>query len=235
MREKKINDNQELLRLREEGLKLKDIARWYWEEKGIRVSPQALCKRLKRLAPPPHMPYFNSLTQKEKKFCVMKVQGETSTQSALKSFECGSMDSAKNIGSQLMRKPEIEMSINELLDYVGLDKTYRLRRLKQIIDCSDLGLAHEGLKTSFKLDGSFIERNLNLNLNADVRPEEEESLRELARALARQKIIDVHKEEVSEQGISDNGEKVPGDVIEVPASDSLESNKEVEGDGDGAS
>jgi hypothetical protein len=71
------------------------------------------------------------------------------------SYDVTSRESAKSLSSQLMAKPEIQMSITELMDYCGIDKPYRVRRLKNIIDCRDLNIAHKGLDMSFKLDGSY--------------------------------------------------------------------------------
>lgn len=148
MRQRKTND-QEILRLLKEGKNQKEIAQHFG------VSPVAICKRIKRLAPPPEMPHFDQLTDKEKKFVLEKVKGKSNIQAATQSYDVTSKESAKVIGSQLMAKPGIEMSIIELMDYCGIDKPYRIRRLKQIIDASDLNIAHKGLDTSFKLDGSY--------------------------------------------------------------------------------
>lgn len=151
MRQRKTND-QEILRLLQEGKNQKQIAEHFG------VSPVAIHKRIKRLAPPPEMPNFDRLTDKEKKFVLEKVKGKSNIQAVMQSYDVTSKESAKVIGSQLMAKPEIEMSITELMDYCGIDKPYRIRRLKQIIDSSDLNIAHKGLDMSFKLDGSYAER-----------------------------------------------------------------------------
>jgi predicted transcriptional regulator len=171
-------DDQEILRLLQEGKNQKQIAQHFG------VSPVAIHKRIKRLAPPPEFKTFDLLTDKEKKFVLGKVEGKTNTQAAMKSYECSSLESAKVIGSQLMSKAEIEMSITELMSYCGIDKPYRIRRLKQIIDSSDLNVAHKGLDMSFKLDGSFApEKHLHgvvsdvdilINVYRGLFPEKEE-------------------------------------------------------------
>lgn len=148
MRQRKTND-QEILRLLKEGKNQKEIAQHFG------VSPVAIHKRLKRLTPLPEMSNFDSLTKKEKKFCLAVAEGKTQTQAVLQSYDVTSRESAKVMGSQLMAKPEIQMSVTELMDYCGIDKPYRIRRLKQIIDSRDLGIAHKGLDMSFRLDGSF--------------------------------------------------------------------------------
>ena len=71
------------------------------------------------------------------------------------SYDVTSRESAKSLSSQLMAKTEIQMTITELMDYCGIDKKYRIKKLKNIIDSRDLNIAHKGLDMSFKLDGSY--------------------------------------------------------------------------------
>ncbi len=148
MRERKTND-QEILKLIKEGKNQKQVARHFG------VSPVAIHKRLKRLTLPPPPESLQKLTRKEQKFCIEIVQGKTQTQAAMDSYDVTTRGSAKSMAGQLMAKPEIQMSITELMAYCGIDKPYRVRRLKQIIDSTDLGIAHKGLDMSFRLDGSF--------------------------------------------------------------------------------
>jgi len=61
MKNRKTND-EEILRLSRAGKNQKEIAEHFG------CSPVAVCKRIKRLSPPPDMPHFNQLTDKEKKF-----------------------------------------------------------------------------------------------------------------------------------------------------------------------
>ena len=159
MRQRKTND-QEILRLLQEGKNQKQIAQHFG------VSPVAIHKRLKRLTLPPPPESLQKLTKKEQKFCIAIAQGKTQTQAAMDSYDVTSRESAKSLSSQLMAKPEIQMSITELMDYCGIDKPYRIRRLKQIIDSSDLSIVHKGLDMSFKLDGSYApEKHLIYSLN----------------------------------------------------------------------
>jgi len=148
MKQRKTND-QEILRLLKEGKNQKQIAEHFG------VSPIAIHKRLKRLTLPPPPESLQKLTKKEQKFCIAIAQGKTQTQAAMDSYDVTSRESAKVIGSQLMAKPEIQMSIPELMEYCGIDRPYRIKRLKQIIDAADLNIAHKGLDMSFKLDGSY--------------------------------------------------------------------------------
>jgi predicted transcriptional regulator len=161
MRERKTDDNV-ILRLLQEGKNQKQIAQHFG------VSPVAIHKRIKRLTPPPETPNFNRLTDKEKKFVLGKVEGKSNIQAVMQSYDVTSKKSAKAMGSQLMAKPGIQMSITELMEYCGIDKPYRIRRLKNIIDCHDLNIAHKGLDMSFKLDGSYAaEKHLHGVVSVD--------------------------------------------------------------------
>ena len=149
MKERKIDDSL-LLEMFKSGKLQREIAEHF------KCSPVAVSKRLKRLLPPPESVLDKyDLTPQQKQFVIQKAQGKSNTEAALVSYETGSRESAKVIGSQLMAKPEIQMSITDLMDYCGIDKPYRIRRLKNIIDCRDLNIAHKGLDMSFKLDGSY--------------------------------------------------------------------------------
>jgi hypothetical protein len=149
MMARKIND-EVLLSMLKEGKMQKEIAAYF------HVSPVSVCKRLKRLLPGPETILDkHELTDREKSFCISKAQGLTNTQAALSSYEAGSMQSAKVIGSQLMAKPEIKMAIDELMEYHGIGRSYRIKRLRYLIDHQDPNIVHKGLDMSYKLDGSY--------------------------------------------------------------------------------
>lgn len=176
MEQRKVDDNI-ILEMLQQGKKQKEIAAHF------NVSPVAICKRIKRLCPPPETPNFNKLTPKEKKFVIEKVKGKSNIQAVKNSHDVSTKGSARSLSSQLMAKPEIQMSITELMDHCGIDKSYRIRRLKQIIDSSDLNIVHKGLDMSFKLDGSYApEKYLGINMSYwDVTKRMEEINAELAK------------------------------------------------------
>jgi len=146
MRQRKIDDDQ-LLEMLKEGKSQKEIAEHF------KVSPVAVCKRVKRLLPKPQS--LESLTDKEQKFCIEVAKGKTQTQAVINSYEVASRESAKVMGSQLMAKPEIQMAINELMVYHGLSKSYRIQRLKNHVDHADPVVSLKALDLSWKLDGSY--------------------------------------------------------------------------------
>lgn len=156
---RKTDDNKIFEMLRE-GKSQKEIAEHF------EVSPAAICKRVKRLLPPPKS--LDNLTDKEQKFCIEVASGKTQTQAVINSYEVTSRESAKVLGSQLMSKPEIKMAIDELMDYHGLTRSYRIQRLKHHVDHSDPVVSLKALDLSWKLDGSYAPEKL-INMNYDPR------------------------------------------------------------------
>lgn len=161
MRQRKIDDNR-LITFLNEGKLQKDIA------KELRVSEPAITKRLKRLFPERYTPpeVFNGLTEKEKKFVIEKVKGKNNTEAALVTYECSSRETAKAVGSQLMAKPEVQQSVTEIMDQVGLTRHYRIDRLKTHVDNQiDPHVSLKGLDMSFRLANDYpAQKNINMNI-----------------------------------------------------------------------
>ncbi|MCX5811095.1 MAG: terminase small subunit [Proteobacteria bacterium] len=160
---KKI-DNDKMLEMFKQGIPQKDIASHF------NASCPAICKKLKRLLPQPEniLDKYN-FTEQQQQFVIEKAKGKNNTQAALSSYETGSMQAAKVIGSNLMQKPEIQQSIAELMDGCGLTRQYRIRRLKQHVDSALPDISLKGLDMSFKLDNSYPPQR-NVNLNVDIVP-----------------------------------------------------------------
>lgn len=147
---KKIDDDILFRMVNGEGKSQKEAAAFF------RVSPAAICKRLRRLSfSPDAIMEKHNLTEKEKAFCIEKAKGRTNTQAALISYEAGSIQSAKVIGSQLMDKPEIKEAIEDIMDRHGLTKNYRVGRLRTHVDNRDPNISLKALDQSWKLDGSY--------------------------------------------------------------------------------
>ena len=156
---RKTNDD-EILRLLKEGKTQKEIA----EIQG--VSPVAIHKRLKRLLPKPKS--LDKLTDKEQKFVLEVAKGKTRTQSALASYECSSLESAKSIGNQLMAKSDIQVAVSEIMQQEGLPRRYRVRKLKEHIDNRDPNISLKGLDQSWKLDGAYTDTHVNIDIDINA-------------------------------------------------------------------
>jgi hypothetical protein len=108
-------DNEEILTMLKEGKLQKEI------EEHFGVTPAAICRRVKKMLPPPES--LDDLTDKERKFAIEKSKGKTATEAALSSFEVASRESAKVIGSQLMGKDNVQVAIKDLMEFHGLTRS----------------------------------------------------------------------------------------------------------------
>jgi len=187
-------DDQLLLKMAEEGKLQKEIAEHF------RCTPAAICKRLKKLKAIMSVPVsFKKLSEKEKKFVIAKIEGKTQTQAALDSFECGSLDSAKSIGSQLMRKSDIQIAVAEIMQEEGLTRGYRVQRLKSHVDHVDPNVSLKALDQSWRLDGAYSpEKHIHAHHNIKEVVASMEVKKERLRILRRR-----HAKLQSELGYSD--------------------------------
>ena len=155
MQRRKFDDNH-LFALLKAGNNQKEAA------KLLGVSAPAITKRLKRLVPPPES--LQKLTPKEQKFAVAVAHGKTKTQACFETFEVTSRESAKALGTTLMKKADVREAIADLMDQKGLTQEYRVGKLKNHVDHADPNISLKALDQSWKLDGSYApEKHLNLN------------------------------------------------------------------------
>ena len=116
-------------------------------------SQVAISRRLKRMAPPPSI--LTELTPKRAAFVKNVVSGMTPTNAALASHDCSTKDSGKSLSRKLMKDEEIRMSIDQLLEHIELDRSFRLRKLKQHCDHPDAGLSLKALELAMKVGRDF--------------------------------------------------------------------------------
>ncbi len=119
------------------------------------VSPSAVCQRLKRIMIIPES--MEKLTPKEQKFCLEKAKGKSNIQAVMDSYDVTSRNSAKVIANRLVRKPEVQQAIADLMAQEGIDRRYRVRKLAEHINNSDPMVSLKALDQSWKLDGSYHE------------------------------------------------------------------------------
>ncbi|RII26686.1 MAG: hypothetical protein CXR31_09755 [Geobacter sp.] len=156
-------DDQKLLKLHAEGVEGKAIA----ERFG--VSPAAISKRLKRLTRPP---IFDALTAKEERFVMEIAGGKNQTQAAMSAFDVGSLDSAKTIGSRLMKDTDIQEAITAVMEAEGLTRRYLVGKLKGHVDNAvDPSVSLRAVDLGLKLHDAYpATKNMNLNINVDCDP-----------------------------------------------------------------
>lgn len=191
MQERKTNDNK-ILEMLEARKPQKEIAAFF------KVSEAAISKRVKRLMPKPEPESLRDLTDKEKSFVSAIAKGKSQTAAAMEAFDCTSRDSAKTIGYRLMQRGDIERAVSELMQEEGLTKRYRVQRLKSHVDNRDPNISLKALDQTWKLDGAYLERHVNMNIDYVDAVREYETHREEEATLMqrlKQGLIEGYKEE----------------------------------------
>jgi phage terminase small subunit len=156
MKVKIIND-QILQDMIKEGKQQKDIARFF------NVSEAAVTKRLKRLNQTEPPESFKKLAPGEKRFVLAKMEGKSSSASALEAFNCGSIQSAKAMGNKLAGDPDIRTAINDLMHQTGIGRRRRIERLRDLIEANDMGIVAKGLDMANRLTGEYAAEKIDMN------------------------------------------------------------------------
>jgi hypothetical protein len=89
----------------------------------------------------------------------------TQTGAAMTAFDVTSRASAKSLGCTLMTKFDIQLAVAELMQQQGLTRASRGRKLKQHVDDRDPNVSLKALDQSWKLEGAYTEKHINLNIN----------------------------------------------------------------------
>ena len=142
-------DDHQILAMKAEGKTQHEIARFFG------VSDVAICKRVKRLQPVREPESFAGLTDKQKKFVLARAEGKTVTNAALEAFDATSRNSAKTIGSVLMKDPDVSKAIQEIMAEEGLTRRHVVRRLKDLVNHPDGNIAIKGIDVANKLSGDY--------------------------------------------------------------------------------
>lgn len=151
-------DDEIILRMKAEGRKQQDIAAFFG------VSGAAICKRLKRLQPIQEPETFASLTEKQKRFVLAKAEGKTNTNAALEAFDFTTRNAAKSMGYSLMKDPDVNRAIQEIMAEEGLTRRHVVRRLRDIVDHPDPHAAIKGIDVANKLSGDYAPEKRDIRL-----------------------------------------------------------------------
>lgn len=144
----RIFSSEQLQELLDKGMTQKQAA------ERLGVSPAAVSKRMKRLPPPS----FSKLTPKERKFVEGRAKGLSQTEAALQAYDVSSRESAKALGHTLSKMPDINAALADLMEYHGIGRSSRVQKLAEHIESRDSQTSLRALDLSFKIDGSFKER-----------------------------------------------------------------------------
>jgi DNA-binding Lrp family transcriptional regulator len=160
---KKIINDEQLLSLMHEGLNKKEAA------KRLGVSPTAVGNRLKRLLPPTDSILEKyDLTDKEKAFALAKAQGLSNTRAAMSAYDVTSLQSAKSLGTTLMKNQDIKESIEEIMEAEGLTRRHRVKRLRLHVDSADPVVSLKGIDLANRMDGSYAPEKYQHSIESDL-------------------------------------------------------------------
>lgn len=148
---------------------------------------------------------LKGLTDKQKNFALAIAEGKSQTQAAMESHDCSTLDSAKNLGSRLMARPDIQMAVADLMQEEGLTRRYRVQKLKRHIDHPDPNVSLKGLDQSWKLDGAYKEEHVHIYMNHEDIVKEKKKIEEEINQIRKQLGLDA--------------DIVDGEVIEDDESD----------------
>ena len=181
---KRIIDDTILLQMLEDGKQQKEIAQFFG------VSAAAICKRIKRLQPSEPKSLKN-LSAKEQNFAIAIAEGKTQTDAAMSSFDVTTRDSAKTIGCRLMKQHDIQTAVAEIMQQEGLTRKYRVQKLKTHVDNRDPNVSLKALDQTWKLDNSYNEPQVAVQINYAEIVQSRQTLEEArAEALRRKEALE---------------------------------------------
>ncbi|MCX6575308.1 MAG: hypothetical protein NTV82_02820, partial [Candidatus Aminicenantes bacterium] len=131
------------------------------------VSDAAISKKIKRWEKDKPPESLTKLTVKEQKYVLARVGGKNKMQAAMEAFDCDTPESAKSIGSKLGADPDIHRAITALMHESGIGRKARIKRLAEVVNAQDLGIAAKGLDLSWKLDGSYAPIQVDYTVTYD--------------------------------------------------------------------
>lgn len=159
---RKINDT-ELQEMLDNGKSQKECAEYYG------VSPSAINQRIKKLTQGKEPESFNKLTTRKKNFVKAKVAGETNQVAVQCAYDVTTSASAKSIATDLMKDPDINKAIHDLMYSEGLGKRRRVQRLRDMIESPDMSAVGKGLDMSFKLTGEYSPEKVEVISDHEIR------------------------------------------------------------------
>ena len=126
------------------------------------ISPPGLHKKIskyKRQQPPASL---LELSERKQVFCQAKAALMTNKDAARLAFPDAKETSLPVIASQIMAEPNAQVAIHDLMARNGIDRNFRVSRLKDVICSPDLNIAVKGLDQSWKLTGEYAAEKLDI-------------------------------------------------------------------------
>lgn len=121
----------------------------------FQVSEAAISKAVKRLKSAKLPESMQRLSTKERAFVWNLAEGKNATEAALVAYDCKTRDVARTLGCRMVKDPDIEVALADLMAQEGIPRRRRIQRVGDLIESKDLTAAAKGLDMSFKLDGAY--------------------------------------------------------------------------------
>lgn len=147
----KIIDDFKLIELFRQGKSQKQIA------DTLNVSHVAVHKRIKRLGLLQLPDSFDSLTDKERQFCLLVAGGQSRINAVMQTYDVTSRESAKALQRTLMNTKKITVALNDLMEQKGIGREFRINKLAQFMKHPDPVIGLKALDMGFKLSGDELE------------------------------------------------------------------------------
>lgn len=131
------------------------------------ISPPGLHKKIakfKRMQPPDSLLELN---ERKQIFCQAKASLMTNKDAARLAYPDAKESSLPVLASHIMSEPMAQVAIQDLMARNGIDRNFRVSRLKDVICSPDLNIAVKGLDQSWKLTGEYAAEKVDVSLSSD--------------------------------------------------------------------
>ena len=152
MGRRRLIDDEKLQELYRQGMPLKQIG------EALGVSSVACHKRIRKLNLTKLPKSVESLTEKERNFCLAVVGGKSRINACMATYDVTSRESAKALQQTLMKNPAIRTSINDLMEAGGVGKVFRVEKLAEHMQSRDEMIALKALDMGMKIADDAGER-----------------------------------------------------------------------------
>jgi len=131
------------------------------------VSAPGLHKKIakyKRMQPPDSL---LELSERQQIFCQAKASLMTNKDAARLAYPDAKESSLPVLATKIMAEPHAQVAIQDLMARNGIDRNFRVSRLKDVICSPDLNIAVKGLDQSWKLTGEYAAEKVDVSLTIE--------------------------------------------------------------------
>lgn len=134
------------------------------------VTPSALCQARSKWKRQQPLDSVEALSPQRKIFVQAKASGASNKIAARAAYPDAAESSLSVIASQIMKEPDTQTAISDLMAQHGLTKSFRVSRLRDCTLSPDLNVVLKSLDQSWKLDGSYAAEKLDVSVtDTDIR------------------------------------------------------------------